>query len=135
MRHPKAKLYVDFGDFSFWQLQAQHVHFNGGFAKAAQLRGDELSYNGASIMSLAAAEAEIIESLNQRYNGQFHLVFGDEKAKNSSKNYKIISFDLDGVDFMSGEDIQRQSFANKITKAEQLEDELKLIFEKAIGSN
>jgi putative heme iron utilization protein len=34
-RHPKAALYADFPDFSFWRLEPEAAHLNGGFARAA----------------------------------------------------------------------------------------------------
>ena len=36
-RHPKAKLYADFADFSFWRLEIAGAHLNGGFARAMAL--------------------------------------------------------------------------------------------------
>src|SRR4051812_47303069 len=33
-RHPKAKLYADFADFSFWRMDIEGGHLNGGFARA-----------------------------------------------------------------------------------------------------
>ena len=38
-RHPKAELYVDFADFSFWRVDVAAAHLNGGFARAATLDG------------------------------------------------------------------------------------------------
>src|SRR3546814_2848329 len=33
-RHPKAALYVDFPDFSFWRLELARASLNGGFGRA-----------------------------------------------------------------------------------------------------
>jgi putative heme iron utilization protein len=41
-RHPKAKLYVDFPDFSFFKLAPQKASLNGGFGKAYNLTEEEL---------------------------------------------------------------------------------------------
>jgi putative heme iron utilization protein len=41
-RHPKAKLYVDFADFSFVRLQPLGAALNGGFGKAYQLGAEDL---------------------------------------------------------------------------------------------
>lgn len=41
-QHPKAKLYVDFGDFSFFKLVPQKASLNGGFGKAYNLTGEDL---------------------------------------------------------------------------------------------
>jgi len=40
-RHPKAQLYIDFGDFAFWRMEVEKALLNGGFGKAFVLgRGD-----------------------------------------------------------------------------------------------
>ena len=41
-KHPKAKLYVDFGDFHFWRMEVERAKLNGGFGKAYELTADDL---------------------------------------------------------------------------------------------
>jgi putative heme iron utilization protein len=41
-RHPKAALYVDFGDFSFWRLEPERASLNGGFGRAYRLAPADL---------------------------------------------------------------------------------------------
>jgi putative heme iron utilization protein len=40
--HPKAKLYMDFGDFGFVRLVPQSAFLNGGFGRAVRLAPDDL---------------------------------------------------------------------------------------------
>ncbi|MFY0635451.1 MAG: HugZ family protein [Vannielia sp.] len=40
--HPKAKLYIDFGDFGFVRLEVQAAFLNGGFGKAFRLTPADL---------------------------------------------------------------------------------------------
>jgi putative heme iron utilization protein len=40
--HPKARLYVDFGDFGFVRLLPQAAFLNGGFGRALRLEPDDL---------------------------------------------------------------------------------------------
>ena len=40
--HPKAKLYVDFGDFGFVRLRPLSAFLNGGFGRAVRLAPDDL---------------------------------------------------------------------------------------------
>ena len=40
--HPKAKLYIDFGDFGFVRFQVQTAFLNGGFGYACKLGADDL---------------------------------------------------------------------------------------------
>ena len=35
--HPKAKLYIGFGDFCFFRFRLSAIHLNGGFGKAYRL--------------------------------------------------------------------------------------------------
>ena len=39
--HPKAALYIDFGDFHFWRVAVERASLNGGFGKAYELTGEE----------------------------------------------------------------------------------------------
>ena len=41
--HPKAKLYIDFGDFGFVRFQVQNAFLNGGFGYACRLNSSDLS--------------------------------------------------------------------------------------------
>ncbi len=43
VRHPKAKLYIDFLDFHFFRLNLQRANLNGGFGKAFMLEADDLA--------------------------------------------------------------------------------------------
>jgi len=40
--HPKAKLYIDFGDFGFVRFQVRAAFLNGGFGYACRLSSDDL---------------------------------------------------------------------------------------------
>ena len=42
-KHPKAKLYVDFGDFAFWRMRVERANLNGGFGKAFELTAQDLA--------------------------------------------------------------------------------------------
>ena len=37
LHHPKARLYIDFGDFHFFRLNMKRANLNGGFGKAYEL--------------------------------------------------------------------------------------------------
>src|SRR6516164_4086711 len=56
-RHPKSELYAGFADFSFWRLAVVSAHFNGGFARAADLKATDLITDVSGAENLLAAEA------------------------------------------------------------------------------
>jgi putative heme iron utilization protein len=41
-QHPKAQLYIDFGDFHFFRMDVERAHLNGGFGKAFVLNAADL---------------------------------------------------------------------------------------------
>jgi len=41
--HPKAKLYIDFGDFGFVHFQVQAAFLNGGFGYACKLNASDIA--------------------------------------------------------------------------------------------
>src|SRR6188474_1326418 len=55
-RHPKAELYADFGDFSFWRLNVVSAHLNGGFARAADLTALQVLTDVSGAEEMIAAE-------------------------------------------------------------------------------
>lgn len=42
-QHPKAELYIDFGDFHFFALEIERANLNGGFGKAFELTRADLA--------------------------------------------------------------------------------------------
>src|SRR5689334_14134891 len=64
-RHPKSELYAGFGDFGFWRMEVASAHLNGGFARAADLKGDDVLTTIADAAELIAAEEGAIAHMNQ----------------------------------------------------------------------
>lgn len=44
--HPKAELYIDFGDFGFYPFDVERAQLNGGFGKAYHLTRYDLGFIG-----------------------------------------------------------------------------------------
>jgi putative heme iron utilization protein len=47
--HPKAALYVDFADFSFWRLEPDRASLNGGFGRAYRMAPADLAGDGTPV--------------------------------------------------------------------------------------
>src|SRR3546814_16102004 len=71
-RHPKAALYVDFPDFSFWRLEIARASLNGGFGRAYAMtpadvltdlsgREDLLEAEAGAVAHMNAAHADAVE--------------------------------------------------------------------------
>ena len=62
-RHPSSRHWIDYSDFSFFQLDVAHIYFVGGFGVMGWVeRGD---YVSASADPLAEAAADIMEHMNR----------------------------------------------------------------------
>ncbi len=46
-KHPKAALYIDFGDFAFYRMKVERVALNGGFGKAFEMTGEDIASSEA----------------------------------------------------------------------------------------
>src|SRR5688500_11112475 len=64
-RHPKAKLYADFGDFAFWRMEMTAGHLNGGFARAMTLSGEQLRTDLAGADDLVDLEESAVGHMNE----------------------------------------------------------------------
>jgi putative heme iron utilization protein len=61
-RHPSARYWIGFSDFSFFQLDVTHLYFVGGFGVMGWVGQDD--YASAAADPLADASAGIIEHMN-----------------------------------------------------------------------
>ena len=62
-RHPTARYWADFDDFSFWRLEVSDVYFVGGFAAMGWV--DAADYRRSRPDPLSDAAAGIMEHMNR----------------------------------------------------------------------
>jgi len=114
---PKAKLYIDLGDFRFWRLVPQSASFNGGFGKAYALAGaDLLSSNDPA---LAAAEPNALEHMNEDH---FDAVanYARHYCKAPTGNWTLAGIDAEGIDITLGDDTRRIFFDDALKVPEDM---------------
>jgi putative heme iron utilization protein len=63
-QHPKAQLYVDFPDFSFFRLVPKSGSLNGGFGKAYNIFAEDLIIQSAAVFDIAIQELQLLEEMN-----------------------------------------------------------------------
>src|SRR5208337_5265846 len=63
-RNPKAKLYADFADFTFFRLAVESVHFNGGFGRADALSPGDILGPREGEAAFIKAEARVLDRVN-----------------------------------------------------------------------
>lgn len=111
-RHPKAALYIDFGDFHLFQLAIERISLNGGFGKAYALdAGDVMLLNHSGLDDFYEIEAGVLQHMNDDHSAAL-AHYGSAIGGEKDKNWKICGIDPAGIDLMSGEHSLRVAFAD-----------------------
>ncbi len=118
-RHPKAALYADFGDFSFWRLAMEQIHLNGGFARAARFPADRLLTPLGGAGELIAAEAGAVAHMNVDHADALAL-YAQVIAGKPPGAWVATGLDPDGMDLACGDLAARIPFPDRVTNAHDL---------------
>lgn len=122
-RHPKAELYVDFGDFAFFRFAPSAASLNGGFGKAYLLEGSDLTFDARAAADIAAVERDVIEHMNSDHAdaaGEYARHF----ARSNTGNWQFCGLDAAGFDLQSGDRLVRIEFGRLLRNAAEIRAEL-----------
>jgi heme iron utilization protein len=117
-RHPKAALYVDFPDFSFWRFETSRASLNGGFGKAYALTASDLATPLDGVAALSEIEDGAVEHMNTD-----HVVAIEryaERVGEEPAGWRISTIDPEGLDLISGDRVARLWFDNPLASAAEL---------------
>lgn len=112
-RNPKAALYADFPDFSFWRAQVAGVHLNGGFARAADFGPDALLTDISGAEALIEAETDILDHMNADHADALAL-YAQRLASAASGQWRASGIDPEGLDLVAGDATARVAFPKRI---------------------
>lgn len=129
-RHPKAKLYADFADFSFWRLTISGGHLNGGFARAATLSDRDMITDLAGAEDLPAVEAEALDHLNTDHPDTLAL-YATRLTGAPPGPWRATGLDPEGLDLASGDLTARILFPERVTNPSDLRRVLKDVADDA----
>ena len=112
-RHPKAALYADFGDFSFFRLRPQRASLNGGFGKAYLLEAADLLTRSPVSEGLAEAEQGALTHMNADHRDAIAL-YASHFARAKGGDWIMTGIDADGIDIACGDDSRRVFFTKPL---------------------
>lgn len=129
-RHPKAALYVDFADFSFFRFEASGLHVNGGFARAHTGPAAPIltALDGAE--ALIALEAEAIAHMNEDHADALEL-YATVLCGRRPGRWRATGVDPDGLDLMAGDEAARIPFPERVEDGRALRLTLKRLADAA----
>ena len=113
-RHPKAALYADFGDFSFWRLVPRAAHLNGGFARAAAFDAAAVMTALTGAESLVEGEAGAVDHLNADHADAVRLL-ATGLAGAAEGAWRVSGIDPEGIDLACGDRTARIGFPERVT--------------------
>ncbi len=129
-RHPKAKLYVDFPDFTFFRLVPERANLNGGFGKAFILTPDDLLIRSPARAALAEMETGAVEHMNSDH-AEAATIYARHYCGAKDGEWIIVGLDAGGVDLGSGDKLKRLEFSRELDRAGELRGELARLLQEA----
>lgn len=108
-RHPKAALYVDFPDFSFYRLEPRTMHLNGGFARAHDGPAKAIMAALADRAAFAALEESAIAHMNEDHAEALAL-YAAYLCGQVPGAWRASGLDPHGLDLALGDRVARLAF-------------------------
>ncbi|MBS0234693.1 MAG: HugZ family protein [Proteobacteria bacterium] len=117
-RHPKAALYVDFPDFSFWRFEISRASLNGGFGKAYAVTARDLTTSLEGVEQLAEIEEGAVAHMNADHVAaieKYAAMIGEKET-----GWRLATLDPEGLDLTVGDRIARLWFDRPLASASDL---------------
>jgi putative heme iron utilization protein len=118
-RNPKARLYADLGDFSFFRLELARASLNAGFGKAYLLDRPEILVEGPATEALATTEQGALDHMNADHRDAIQA-YARHYAKAGGDGWALAGIDAEGLDLVSADDAKRVFFPQPLAAAEDL---------------
>ena len=115
-RHPHAKLYADFADFSFWRMTPTAIHGVAGFGRIETLTPEVVFPPAAEFEAL---ELSAIEHLNNDHADTVHL-YATKILNAGPGSWRVTAIDPDGADLGLHDQSLRLNFSIPVFTADAL---------------
>jgi putative heme iron utilization protein len=129
-RHPKANLYADFGDFSFWRMEIAGGHLNGGFARAMTLSAEQMRTDLTGAEEFVAIEDSAVAHMNEDHREALAL-YATRLAAAPQGEWRTTGVDPEGIDLAAGDLTARADFDRRVVNGGELRRALHEMAERA----
>jgi putative heme iron utilization protein len=117
--HPSAEVFVNFKDFSFFQIKPVAAHLVAGFGRIVDLTSEQFLTDISGADALLEAEQGAVEHMNADHRDAMNLyatkLLGAEQA-----DWRCTGCDPDGMDMQAGAQTLRLDFPERVTNATAL---------------
>lgn len=116
-RHPSAAAYAGFADFHLYRIDVTRAHLVAGFGRIDWIAADALLYPSHG-EALAAAEADIIEHMNEDHAGMVDL-YATRLAGAGGEGWRLTGIDPEGADLRRAGTVARLDFTTPVADAHE----------------
>ncbi|MCA6112089.1 HugZ family pyridoxamine 5'-phosphate oxidase [Bradyrhizobium cenepequi] len=128
--HPSSEAFVEFKDFSFFQIIPSATHLVAGFGRIVDLGPEQFLTDLAGANGLLEVEAGAVEHMNEDHRDAMDLyatrLLGAERA-----DWHCVGCDPEGMDMQAGRRTLRLEFPERVRDAAELRKMLVRLAEEA----
>lgn len=118
-RHPKAKLYAGFADFSYFRLEPRSASLNGGFGKAYALNRNDLLVETPVNAALSSTEQSAVSHMNADHRDAISI-YAQAFAGEADGDWAMTGIDAEGFDLACGDVARRVQFPERLASASDM---------------
>lgn len=136
-RLPKAALYADFGDFSFWRIEPERASLNGGFGRAFELTASDVLTPVADEAGFDEVDQQACAHMNQDHpSALLELAHTQGKAMGeSAQEWRMVTLDPHGLELAVAEALIRLEFDDLAQSPQAIHHALMDLLAKARKAN
>jgi putative heme iron utilization protein len=126
--HPSAEVFVNFKDFSFFQIRPKGAHLVAGFGRIEDLLASQLLTDLSGADALLEAEQGAVDHMNADHREALSL-YATKLLGAEAADWRCTGCDPDGLDLQAGSKTLRLDFPQRVTGP----DELRALLVKLAG--
>jgi heme iron utilization protein len=122
--HPSAEVFVNFKDFSLFQINPTAAHLVAGFGRIVDLRPEQFLTDISDAGALLEAEQDAVDHMNADHRDAMNL-YATRLLGAESGDWRCTGCDPGGIDLQSGATTLRLDFPRRIATPAALRQVLK----------
>lgn len=131
---PKASLYVDFPDFSFWRLDVRSASLNGGFGRAYLMSRADVLASVEGLDGFLDLEARAVEHMNEDHADAV-VLYATRLCGAREGDWRLSGIDPEGLLLALGDEVVRLAFPEPLKNVAELRPMLVRLAEEARSRN
>jgi putative heme iron utilization protein len=117
--HPSAEVFVNFKDFSFFQVRPAAAHLVAGFGRIVDLTPEQFLTDISDADALLEAEQGAIEHMNVDHRDAMNL-YATRLLGAEESDWRCTGCDPDGIDMQAGAKTLRLDFPERVSNGTAL---------------